>query len=64
MIEIFKPNITEEAIENVSSVLRSGWIGLGAQTERFEQAFAEYVGAPYCVALNSCIAALHLAVRV
>lgn len=64
MLEIFRPNITEEAIENVVKVLRSGWIGLGPQTEKFEQAFAEYVGAPYCVALNSCTSALHLALRI
>jgi len=59
-IPLFKPVICEEAIEAVSDVLRSGWIGLGPKTEAFEQDFAKYIGAPYAVALNSCTAGLHL----
>lgn len=41
--------------------LRSGWIGTGPRTERFEAAFAEYVGAPHAVAVSSGTAALSLA---
>lgn len=63
VIQLFKPNITEQAIDEVAKVLRSGWIGLGPKTQKFEEAFAKYVGAKYCVALNSCTAALHLAVK-
>ncbi len=40
--------------------LRSGWIGTGPRTERFEALFAEYVGAPHAVAVSSGTAALHL----
>jgi len=64
MIQLFKPCITEEAIEAVAEVLRSGWIGLGPKTQEFEQVFAEYVGAKHAIALNSCTAALHLALIV
>lgn len=53
MIQLFRPQISEEAIEAVAAVLRSGWIGLGPKTAEFEKAFAEYVGAKYAVALNS-----------
>lgn len=60
-MQLFKPLITEEAIEAVVEVLRSGWIGLGPKTAEFEKAFAEYVGARYAVALNSGTSALHLA---
>lgn len=60
-IPLLKPAIREEAIQAVGEVLRSGWLGLGPRTERFERAFAAYVGAPHCVALNSCTSALHLA---
>ena len=62
-INLFKPNIVKESIEGVSEVLRSGWIGLGPKTHEFEKRFAEYVGAKYCVALNSCTSALHLAIK-
>ncbi len=62
-IKLFRPRIREEAIEAVAAVLRSGWIGLGPKTADFESAFAKHVGAPYCVGMNSCTSALHLALR-
>jgi perosamine synthetase len=62
-MQLFKPVIREEAIAGVADVLRSGWLGLGPRTAEFEKAFARYVGAPYCVGVNSCTSALHLALR-
>jgi dTDP-4-amino-4,6-dideoxygalactose transaminase len=61
MIQLFKPYVSEEAIQNVASTLRSGWIGSGQRTAEFEEQFARYVGARYAVAVNSATAALHLA---
>ncbi|MDQ2842055.1 MAG: DegT/DnrJ/EryC1/StrS family aminotransferase [Acidobacteriota bacterium] len=55
------PSIGEEEIVEVVATLRSGWLTTGARTSRFEQSFAQYVGAPHAIALNSCTAALHLA---
>lgn len=43
--------------------LRSGWLTTGERARRFEQSLAEFVGAKHAVALNSCTAALHLAVE-
>jgi perosamine synthetase len=62
-VPLFRSKVCDEAIDSVGEVLRSGWLGLGPKTAAFEKAFAEYVGAPYCVGLNSCTAALHLGVR-
>ena len=62
-IKLFQPVVCEEAIKNVGEVLRSGWLGLGPKTMAFETEFARYVGAPYCVGLNSCTAALHLGLK-
>lgn len=62
-ISLFKTNITKESIQNVVGVLKSNWVGLGPMTSQFEEEFANYVGARYCVALNSCTSALHLAVK-
>jgi dTDP-4-amino-4,6-dideoxygalactose transaminase len=45
-------------------VLRSGWVSQGLRVAEFERKFAEYVGAPYAVAVSSCTAALHLALVV
>lgn len=55
------PLLAEDEIEEVVATLRSGWIGTGPRVHRFEEAFRQYVGAPHAVALNSCTAALHLA---
>lgn len=50
----------EEEREMIDT-LRSGWITLGPKTKIFEELLVKYTGAKYAVALNSCSAALHLA---
>ncbi|MBQ2990585.1 MAG: DegT/DnrJ/EryC1/StrS family aminotransferase [Clostridia bacterium] len=55
------PDITEAEVESVSAAIRSGWWAKGPRTLEFEKQFAEYAGAKYCIGLNSCTAALHLA---
>lgn len=55
------PLIEEDDIAEVVDSLRSGWITKGPKTMEFEKRFAEYVGAKYAVAVNSCTAGLHLA---
>jgi len=62
-IQLFRPQIREEAITAVSEVLRSGWIGLGPKTAEFERTFAAYTGARYCVGVNSGTSALHIALH-
>src|SRR5689334_13158220 len=52
--------IPEDDIRIVAEVYRSGWLSMGPETERFERAFAEYVGARHALALSSGTAALHL----
>lgn len=44
-------------------VLRSGWYVLGKEVSAFEEEFAEYVGAKYCVGLASGLDALWIAFR-
>jgi len=63
MIPVFRPYYDAREEAAVVQVLRSGWIGLGPVTERFEQQFARRVGAKYAIAVNSCTAALHIALR-
>ncbi len=55
------PEIGEEEIEAVEATLRSGWITTGPRVKEFEKQFAEFVGARHAIAVNSCTAALHLA---
>lgn len=53
--------IEEEEINAVLEVLQSGWLTTGPRVREFEAAFARYTGAGHALALNSCTAALHLA---
>ena len=64
MIPVFKPFMGNEEVKAVEKVIRSGWLGLGPKTEEFEDKFAKYVGSRYAVGVNSCTAALHLALKV
>ena len=58
-----RPSIGEEEIAEVVDSLRSGWITMGPKVKRFETGFAEYVGAPHAVAVNSCTAGLQIALH-
>ena len=55
------PLIGEEEIAEVIDTLRSDWITTGPKVKRLEQEFAAWVGAPAALALNSCTAAMHVA---
>ena len=57
------PDIGEEEIHSVVETLRSGWLTTGLKTEQFEKEFAAWIGAQNAVAVNSCTAALHLALE-
>jgi perosamine synthetase len=57
------PSIGEAEIAEVVRTLRSGWLTTGPMVREFESAFAAYVGARHAIAVNSCTAALHLALE-
>jgi perosamine synthetase len=59
-IPLSRPYIDEREEELVLEVLRSGRLSLGPTIERFEELFAERVGAPYAAAVTSGTAGLHL----
>src|SRR5215212_3924808 len=62
-VPFFRPSITDAEINEVVNCLRSGWLTTGPTTKRFESGLAQAVGAKHAVAVNSCTAALHLAVE-
>ena len=59
-IPLSRPYLDEREEELVLEVLRSGRLSLGPTIDRFEELFAERVGAPYAAALSSGTAGLHL----
>ena len=52
--------VTAADIAAVAAVYRSGWLSQGPLAKEFEEAFADYTGAPCAVAVTNCTAALHL----
>ncbi|MEX2246003.1 MAG: DegT/DnrJ/EryC1/StrS family aminotransferase [Dehalococcoidia bacterium] len=64
MIPVFRPSFDDEEWYALREPLQAGWVALGPKTKEFEQRFAEYIGVPHAVALNSATAALHLAMKI
>ncbi len=53
--------VGEEERAAVTDVLAGSILTHGPRVKEFEAAFAEFTGAPYTVAMATCMAALHLA---
>jgi len=64
MLPYGKQNITAEDLAAVTDALNSDWLTTGPLVSRFEEKFAELVGAKYAVALSNATGALHLAMMV
>jgi dTDP-4-amino-4,6-dideoxygalactose transaminase len=62
-IPLARPEIGAREEELALEVLRSGRLSLGPMGERFERAFAAWLGVEDAVAVSSGTAALHLGVR-
>lgn len=62
-VPFFRASIDDADVAPVGDALRSGWLTTGPVARDFEQAFARFVGARHAVAVNSCTAALHLALE-
>lgn len=60
-IPFHRPSFDEDEFNEVKSCLQSGWITTGPRVRRFEEEFSKYIGCNHAIALNSCTAALHLA---
>jgi dTDP-4-amino-4,6-dideoxygalactose transaminase len=60
-VPFFRPDIQQAEIDAVVDTLRSGWLTTGPQVYAFEEGFRRAVRADHALAVNSCTAALHLA---
>jgi len=60
-IPVFDVRLDEGHVDAVAATLRSGWLTMGPRIQEFEKEFAEHLGTPHAIAVNSCTAALHLA---
>lgn len=61
-IPVAEPVIGEKEIEYVIDALKSGWVSsLGVYIEKFEKAFADYLGVDYAISVGNGTEGLHLA---
>ena len=61
-IPVSEPSITQREVDYVLQAVKSGWVSsLGQFIDRFERAFAEYIGVSYAVTTSNGTTALHLA---
>lgn len=61
-VRLFRPTVGEEELSNIKDVFERGWLGLGPNVSTFEEKFSNYMGFESSIGVNSCTAALHLAV--
>ena len=59
-IPLASPNISEEAINSVTSVLKSGMLVQGKVVNQLEGRICEYLGVPHCSAVSNGTSSLHL----
>ncbi|HOX43459.1 MAG TPA: DegT/DnrJ/EryC1/StrS family aminotransferase [Myxococcota bacterium] len=57
------PDITDQEKRAVMDALESNWVTTGPKTKELEAKFAAAVGGKHGIAMNSCTAALHLALE-
>lgn len=62
-LQVINREIRGELLEACARVIDSGWYIGGAELQRFEQEFAEYCGAKYCVGVANGLDALSLTLR-
>ena len=54
------PECGEDEIQEISSVMESGWLTTASRCKQFENDFSAFVGVKHALAVNSATAALHL----
>ncbi len=60
-VPFYVPSTDRREEREVVEAIRSGWLTSGPKVKLFEQKVCEYTGAGHAVAVNSCTAAMHVA---
>ena len=55
------PDVTDDDVEAVTRVMRSGWLTTGTESKLLEAELAAFLGAEHVIAVSSCTAALEIA---
>ena len=60
-IQVSRPSIGVDELEEVRKVFETGWLGLGSTDFEFETRIRDFLGAKHVIAVNSGTTALHIA---
>jgi perosamine synthetase len=63
-VPLCRPSIKQGEIDAVVETLESGWLAHGEYNHKLEEAFAELLGVPHAISMNSCTSALDIALKV
>lgn len=63
LYDVNKVISSDEVVDDIASVVDSGWLTLGEWTERFEDEFSTAHDTEHGIAVNSCTSALYSALR-
>jgi dTDP-4-amino-4,6-dideoxygalactose transaminase len=63
-VPLFDLNIDHDELQAIADVLNSRWVSMGPAVGEFEKKFADNLCVKHVVAVSSCTAALHIALRV
>jgi UDP-4-amino-4-deoxy-L-arabinose-oxoglutarate aminotransferase len=62
-VEFFRHNVGAEEIDSVVETLKGIFLTTGPKTRLFEEKFAQYLGAKYCLGTTSCTISLFLVLQ-
>ena len=57
------PETDDAELAELAEVIRSGWLTTGPKTKALEAKMAAWAGVKHAIAVNSCTAAMHLALE-
>ena len=60
-IRLFQPSLDSKELSSIKKVFKKAWIGYGEQVQLFEKEWSKFFNVKHSIAVNSCTAALHLA---
>jgi perosamine synthetase len=57
------PNFQKQDIDSIKRVLKTGWLSMGKEVERFEKMVSSYLNIKYAIAVNNGTSALDVALK-
>ena len=63
-VRLSTPTVNNLELREIKKLFDRSWLGYGPNVGKFEKAWSKYFKVKHCTALNSCTAALHLALAV